>query len=199
MPRRGDHSREEFHAMVVLAAEAIVAESGVAGLSARAIAQRIGYSAGSIYLAFDGLDDVILHLNARTLDALHADIAKATRGKAKPLTRVKRAARAYAEFARQYPNRWRLPFEHQLPAGKQGPDWIQHRIQRLIELVIEPLAEEIGTRDESLEMAAQALWSGVHGICILTLTNKLHLVGRQRTEQLIDSLVTHYIAGVRAA
>ena len=76
---------------------------------------------------------------------------------------------------------------------------IQHRITRLIGLVVEPLAEEIGTRDESLEMAAQALWSGVHGICILTLTNKLHLVGRQRTEQLIDSLVTHYIAGVRAA
>lgn len=198
MPRRGEHTKEELTALVLEAAEALVAEQGDSGLSARAIAKRIGYAPGSIYLVFANLDEVILHVNARTLDRLYAPIAEAVAGRAKPVTRLKRAARAYAEFAREHPSLWRLCFEHRLPPDTDGPEWIDQRIQRLIGLIIEPIAEATGAGGKELEGAAQTLWSGVHGICILTLTNKLHLVGSQSTERLTDSLVENYIRGLTA-
>lgn len=196
MPRRGEHTKEELAELVLDAAEALIVEKGAAGLSARAIAKRIGYAPGSIYLVFANLDEVILRVNARTLDRMHAPIERAVGGRAKPVTRLKRAARAYAEFAREHPNLWRLCFEHRLPPDTDGPEWIDKRIQRLVSLIIPPIAEATGATGKALEGTAQTLWSGVHGICILTLTNKLHLVGGQSTEQLTDSLVENYVRGM---
>ena len=48
----------------------IIDAHGLAGLSAREIARRIGYSPGTIYNMFTNLDDVVLHVEARVLDAL---------------------------------------------------------------------------------------------------------------------------------
>lgn len=194
MPRRSDHTRSEFKDLVMKAAETLVAESGEQQLSARAIARRIGYSQGSIYLAFENLDDVILHVNARTLDRMHEYIAEGIAGEADALIQLKQAARAYIAFAREHPGLWRLCFEHALPAEQQGPEWLDRRIQALVELVLEPLARVDGQDSEPVT-AAQTLWAGIHGICILTLTGKLQLVGNQSTEDLTDALVSNYLRG----
>ena len=77
-----------------------------------------------------------------------------------------------------------------------GPAYIETRIARLVELIMAPLARVSGGEGAALDAAAQALWSGVHGICILTLTGKLHMVGGQATQHLTDDLVTHYLAGL---
>ncbi len=199
MPRRGDHSKEELKNLILDAAEALVAEHGAAGLSARAIAKQIGYAAGTIYLNFANLDEVILHVNARTLDRMYAAIEPAASGRAGPVTRLKRAARAYVEFARANPSLWRLCFEHRLPPGSDSPDWLDRRIEGLVSLIVEPAREATQSTGRALETTAQALFSGVHGICMLTLTNKLDVVGKQGTEQLTDALISNYIRGVTSA
>lgn len=198
MPRRSDHTRSEFKELVIQAAEALVAESGEQRLSARAIAGRIGYSPGSIYLAFENLDDVILHANARTLDRLYVHLAGRIAGEADALVQLQQAARSYIEFARANPGLWRLCFEHALPSEHPGADWLDRRIQALVDLVLAPLARTEGAADEPLT-AAQALWAGIHGVCILTLTGKLHLVGNQSAEDLTDALVANYVRGAAAA
>lgn len=196
MPRRGEHTKEELTNLILDASEALIAEQGSTGLSARAIARQIAYAPGTIYLVFENLDEVILHVNARTLDRMYAAIEGAVAGRARPVTRIKRAARAYVEFARENPNLWRLCFEHRLPPGADSPEWLNRRIERLVGLIIRPIQEATHATGKALETAAQTLWSGVHGICILTLTNKLDVVGNQSTEQLTDALITNYIRGV---
>jgi len=198
MARRSEHTREQLGELILGAAEQLIAENGMAGLSARAIAKAIGYTPGTIYLVFANLDDVILHVNARTLDRLFAPIEKAVAGDDTPTGQLVRAARAYVEFARAHPNLWRACFEHRLPSEQTGPDYIDMRIQRLIALIMPPLAAASRAEGAHLNAAAQALWSGVHGICILSLTNKLHLVGGQATEHLTDDLVIHYLTGLAA-
>lgn len=194
MPRRSDHTRSEFIELVTTAAEALVAGPDSERLSARAIARRIGYSPGSIYLAFKNLDDVILHVNARTLERLHACIAARIADETDALSQVKQAARAYIAFARANPRLWRLCFEHAQPHEHPTPDWLDQRIEALVELILQPLAQVIGPAGQPLA-AAQALWAGIHGICILTLTGKLQLVGHQTTEDLTDALVSNYLRG----
>lgn len=196
MARRSEHSREELRDLVLGAAEQLIVEKGLGGLSARAIARRIGYTPGTIYLIFSNLDDVILHVNARTLDWLMVPMQAAVAEDAPASTQLLRAAHAYAEFARAHPNLWRACFEHRLPETVVGPDYIDERIERLVALIMGPLARASGARGEALDVAAQALWSGVHGICILTLTNKLHMVGGQATAHLTDDLVTNYLNGL---
>lgn len=196
MARRSEHSREELRALILEAAEQLIVEKGLGGLSARSVARRIGYTPGTIYLIFSNLDDVILHVNARTLDWLLVPMQAAVAEDAPATTQLLRAARAYAEFARAHPNLWRACFEHRLPEGVAGPAFIDTRIEGLVALIMAPLARASGAEGAALDHAAQALWSGVHGICILTLTGKLHMVGGPAAEHLTDDLVTHYLRGL---
>lgn len=199
MARRSEHSREELRDLILEAAEQLIVDKGLGGLSARAIARRIGYTPGTIYLIFANLDDVILHVNARTLDWLLVPMQAAVAEDAPATTQLLRAARAYADFARAHPNLWRACFEHRLPETVAGPDYIDARIEQLVALIMAPLARASHAEGDALNTAAQALWSGVHGICILTLTDKLHMVGGRATEHLTDDLVTHYLNGLIAA
>ena len=70
MARRSDHSREEIKEMALVAAEKMILANGKDGLSARKVAQEIGYTVGTLYLVFKNLDELILHVNGRTLDRL---------------------------------------------------------------------------------------------------------------------------------
>lgn len=199
MARRNDHSREQLFELVLSAAETLVRDNGPAGLTARALARAIGYTPGTIYLLFHNLDDVILHVNARTLDRLHTPMAEAADSRTRPLQQLKKVARAYVDFAAADPNLWRLCFEHRLPEDMAGPAWLDERIQGLVAIVMQPLRAAVPGADQAtLITAAQSLWSGVHGICMLSLTHKLAMLGEQPTEQLTDALVTHYITGLAA-
>ena len=74
MARRSEHSLEELKALVLDAAETIVIDEGFSELKVRKIAMEIGYTVGSIYMVFANMADLIMHINARTLDALAAQL-----------------------------------------------------------------------------------------------------------------------------
>ena len=68
--RRQEHTRDELAAMVVTAAEEIAAAEGLAGVTMRRLAAAVGYAPNSIYHAVGDMDEIVLRLNARTLDLL---------------------------------------------------------------------------------------------------------------------------------
>jgi len=196
MARRSDHSREQIKAMALSAAEDIVVSDGPNALSARRVTQAIGYSVGSLYLVFNNLDDLITHINRRTINGLYAAMHAAGTGRAGPMNQLKRMGQAYARYSQENPNRLRLAFEHPQPAAEPGPG--DHTGDELVGLVVAPLAEATGLAGKRLETAAQVLWSSVHGICILNLTAKMQTVGSAvPMEKLTDSLINNYIAGLQ--
>ena len=68
MARRSDHSREEIKEMALNAAMEVLEQEGPKGLSARKVASAIGYTVGTLYLVFKNQQEMVLQLNARTLD-----------------------------------------------------------------------------------------------------------------------------------
>jgi len=199
MARRSDHSREELHALILSAAREIVAEAGPRALTARGIATRIGYSAGTLYNLFDDLDDLILHLNAITLDALHDALSAAAVG-GDPEKDMKALSRAYLRFSRDNRHLWALLFEHRLPEGRPLPDWYRDKIARLlglVEAVLDPCFAP--DRAATKARAVRVLWCGVHGICALAEAGKLDVVTSEAVTSLIDDLIATYLAGIDAA
>lgn len=196
MARRSDHSREEIKEMVLQATESIVFRDGYAALTVRKVAMKIGYTVGSIYLVFRNLDDLILHVNARTLDALSKQLEEAAAAQASPERCIARLARAYLAFASDQYHRWSMIFEHRLPEGTDAPEWYRQRVFGVLHLVERQFARLAPARPrEEIELAARTLWSGVHGICILSLTGKFKIAGLDDVQRSVDSLIENYLIG----
>ena len=196
MARRSDHSREELREMALSAAEQIVVERGYEGLSARKVAGAIGYTVGTLYLVFENIDDLILNINARTLDRLHAQMAALQAGSEDSRDYLERLGEVYIRFADEDPHRWALVFEHRLADSRAVPAWYQEKITRMFAMVEDGLAPLARQRpQEDITEAARAIWGGVHGICILALSNSLGVAGVDSVQKLTRSLISNYLQG----
>ncbi len=195
MARRSDHSREEIKELALNATEEIVAEAGFQALSARKVASAIGYTVGTIYLVFKNLDDLIMQVNARTLETLFKEVS-AHQSKDNQKENLVQFGSAYYNFAQKNPHLWSLIFEHHVvDGGDINPD-LGERIQTLFDLV----ESEIGSLDVKKEKteihaASLALWSSVHGITILAITDKLFMADGIAPQEMIDQLINNFLTG----
>jgi AcrR family transcriptional regulator len=196
MARRSDHSRDEIREMALSAAERIIREQGHGGFSARKVAAAIGYTVGTLYLVFDNLDDLILQVNDRTLDRLHARMLLEQAPHTDARERLLQLGHTYIQFANEDPRCWEMIFEHRLAQGQQTPGWFQLKVTlmfTLVETQLEPLAGYHSA--EEIAQAARALWSGVHGICILANTGKLDAAGIASVQELTHFLMDNFLKG----
>lgn len=182
--------------MALAAAEQIIVEQGPGGLTARKVAGEIGYTVGTLYLVFENLDDLIMHINARTLDRLHQIMTDVETQNLAPEDRPIRLGQIYIHFAYSDPHRWTLIFEHRPTGDRPTPEWYVEKVMRMFAVVEETIQPLAPRRSESeISEAARALWAGIHGICILGITQKLGDVGEDSVQNLARSLMVNYLSG----
>jgi AcrR family transcriptional regulator len=145
---------------------------------------------------FDNLDDLILQVNGRTLDRLHARMVKEQARYRNARKRLLQLGHTYIRFAEEDPHRWVMIFERRAAQGQKMPDWFREKVRRMFSLVeagLEPLAEH--HTPQEIAQAARALWSGVHGIGILAITHNLDMAGVDSVQDLAQSLMSNYLEG----
>jgi AcrR family transcriptional regulator len=197
MGRRSTHTPQQLRELILDAAQDIIEVNGLAGLSAREIARRIGYSPGTIYNMFDNLDDVVLNVEARVLDALDKSLSDIQQEGGQADDRVVRIAHAYLAFTKQKPRLWNLLFEHHMPPGAELPAWYKQKLEGLMGHIEQALAPHFMHGAEGdLRRASRVLWAGVHGITSLSTADKLSVVTLETAGRLIDDLVGTYLAGL---
>jgi len=193
MGRRTDHSREDLREMILSAGEAIVRGAGIQGLTARSVAGRIGYSPGTLYNFFEDLDDLIVHINARTLDALY-DACTRVPTALNPEETLSAYARAYIQFTEKHARRWALLMSERSPPLSELPEWYQLKVSRLLSLVeaaLGPLFAEPQSADRA--RAAVVLWASLHGISSLRGVRAVE----GKSVALVDDLISNYVTGLR--
>ncbi len=184
--------------MALATTEQIIDEQGYAALTARKVAAGIGYTVGTLYLVFRNLDDLVLQVNGRTLNALHHDLQSAVSVCRNGAACVLAVGQAYLAFATAHRNRWGAIFKHSLPPDEDIPDWYLAQVAANFELVERLLRRVAPDRpDAEIVTAARALWSGVHGICILGLAQRRAAVSNEPLEDLVESLISNYLRGFR--
>ncbi|MBV0932062.1 TetR/AcrR family transcriptional regulator [Marinobacterium weihaiense] len=194
MARRNDHTREELREMALASAERIIAQEGLAGLSTRKVATAIGYSVGALYTLFSNLDDLCWQLNERTLSCLMAAIKEVD--ETDPVACLQGCARIYQAFAEQYPERWRLLFEHRSNTDNPLPDQLSTRIGGLFEHIDGCLARLYPRIDRhERQLRSRILWSGIHGLTQLEHSNKLFLPDAMTAEDIRIHLIDSLLAG----
>ena len=108
MARRNKHSLDEIREMVLDAAETIIINEGYSALTARRIAMEIGYTVGSIYMVFANMADLVMHINASTVDDLTEQMQQVPN--CTPEQYIADLAKTYVEFASRNFNRWSMIF-----------------------------------------------------------------------------------------
>ena len=151
-------------------AEERISQSGLSSLRARDLAREAGCALGAIYNAVGDLNELVLDVNARTFRRLGTFVQEATPDSGAPQDRLIAMAQAYHRFAAENQNAWRALFDLERPEGATAPDWYLEEMGRLFALIHGPLAElnPEQSKDE-LDLLTRALFSGVHGIVLLSL------------------------------
>jgi AcrR family transcriptional regulator len=194
MARRSEHSLEELKTMVLDAAESIVIEDGFSALKVRRIAAEIGYTVGSIYMVYTNIADLILHINARTLDAIARRLEQVQ--DSSPETSIETLAITYLSYARQNFNRWRNIFDYPFSAEAEIPDWYQAKVDSIftpVEARFAELAPQFS--EEYRKRAARALWCGIHGVTVLSLNGQPDKADINEIKETLVLLVRNFMRG----
>ena len=180
--------------MILDAARGIVERDGFAGLTIRRIGEAIGYSSGTLYNLFNDLEDIVVHVNGATLDALYDELVAVTAGDDAEAT-LHALADPYLRFVERRPLLWGLLFQNSL-SGSPRPDWYYNRMDRLFTILEDALDPIFKSGPlEAKRDAARVLWSGLHGMC--TLATEGAVLSWDEVRRLATDLITNYVAGLR--
>lgn len=197
MARRSDHSRAELYEMALAASRKIVESEGIRALTARHVANSIGYSPGTLYNLFDNLDDMVIHLNGRTLDDLHDRLITGELTGI-PENDLKNLLGEYLDFLEENRNLWGALFEFSLSGGQRLPDWFLKKVNRVLCLVENALLPLFPAGESSeVGQAARILWASLHGICTLSDAGKLEIVTSQTVRAMAYELLANFVAGLK--
>ena len=194
MARRSEHSLEELKALVLDAAETIIIEEGFTKLKVRRIAIEIGYTVGSIYMVFTNMADLIMHINARTLDAIAAQLEQVQAPNTEQS--VEAIALNYLSYASQNFYRWSNIFDYLRSSEAKIPEWFQEKVDHVfipLEIQFAAIAPELS--EEQKKQAARALWGAIHGNCVISLTHGTDKVVIKDLEATIILLVRSFLRG----
>ncbi len=203
MARRNDHTRDELESMMLTRAAAIVKVHGFEGLTARRLAEEIGYAPGTIYNVFPSMDDLYLRLNAGTLARLYAVLADPACNDPRKtaLANMKLMARRYHAFCVEEKPFWLMLFTHRLAPGHALPSWFSDDVEKLfqpLETLLRPYYKD--SDKKSPKMAARILWSSVHGLCFLEQSGKFAVVNESlKLESLMDYMVETFMRGLESS
>ncbi|KLN66363.1 MULTISPECIES: TetR/AcrR family transcriptional regulator [Vibrio] len=193
MARRNDHTREELIALTLNTVKEFLVSNTYHELSLRKIATMIGYVPSTLVNVFGSYNLLLLHAVAQTLDELSEEAKAVVSHCQDPKSALYELAYCYHDFAQRHPHRWQLIFEHNMN-GETLPEWQAERIDSMtgmLEQLLQVLAPERSPKE--VLQASRVLWSGVHGITLLSVDDKFFAAEPIDGKVLIENLLSNYL------
>ena len=186
---RRERDKQEMRRQVLDAAMGLFVEEGYDKVSIRRIANKIGYSPGTIYLYFKDKDDIFFHLHEEGFARL-IERQREVFDEPDPAARLRKMGRAYIRFALENPEYYELmfiirgPFRHvqaEWTCGVDSLDCLRQTIQACV--------DSGQMKDVDPEMATFAMWSSVHGLASLLLRDRFKMVPEEHIEGLVAGVM----------
>lgn len=193
MARRNDHTREELIDLTLTTVRDYLNENSYHSLSLRKIATLIGYVPSTLVNIFGSYNLLLLHAVARTVDELSEESRQVIETTNNAEQALYALAICYHDFAKKYPYRWQLIFEHNMN-GDELPEWQSQRIDSMTGM-LEHLLSELRPERSPTDVlkASRVLWAGVHGITLLSVDDKFFASEPIDGSVLIKDLISNYL------
>jgi DNA-binding transcriptional regulator YbjK len=139
--RRWSPNQLDKRRQIVDAARTVLARDGLAGCTARSVAEAGPLTKSAIHYYFSDMDDLVDLAMAGHIDAFAARIRAAADHHRKPETRFWAVVREYLETFVEMPGTARLWYEYWIDATRKGrPAAIEHSYAQLAAIFAEHLA-----------------------------------------------------------
>jgi AcrR family transcriptional regulator len=186
--------REWARAEILASAWELVRSHGIAALSLRDLADRVGMRAPSLYTYFPSKNDLFDAMYADGMHQMDALVQDSPRGKS-PQETLRNRARAFVNAAIQDPVRFQLLFERPIPGFVPSPQSLSIGVTRMQETAA--MAEAAGLPGQK---GLDLMMATTRGLVAMQIANEpagdrwVSLV-----EEAVDILVAHYTARTRSA
>jgi AcrR family transcriptional regulator len=192
MARRSDHTRAELRDLALRSAREIVREDGITALSTRRLAERIGYTSGTIYQVFRNRDDLIEQMNSETLELLFQHCRSALQKKSVK-SRLRHLARQFISFANENPKEWDAIINHPFATDHPSSDVYLEKIEQLMALLRDAISDLYGEAQRERRLRdAQLLWNSLYGVFALAVAGRLS--SDRSIDVAVDDLIDLYLA-----
>lgn len=196
MAGKQETKRNDLRKRLIGATEFHIETHGIHSLNARDVTTTAGCALGSLYTVFRDLDDLVVHVNSRTLGRLGEAIQAAKRSGDDPVDMLKDLARGYVRFARDNYALWVALFDYAVLTGKDIPDWHQNEQALLIVNIAEPVAMlNPEMTDKQCGTLSRLLFSAVHGIVSNSLADRFVGVSKNDLENELMDFIDQMVAG----
>ncbi len=188
-PELSEVEVEAFRETAAATALELVEQEGVASLTLRRLAKRLGCSYAKPYSYYRDKQHLLDAVRGRAFDLL-SDFMTRERG-----PDLRGAGQLYLRFAFENPEAFRVMFElrqdyvSEETRAKQARAW---------EICAQPIHDAVsaGELDGDPELIAHVAWAALHGLASLALANQLHL---GKTVEEVGAALTGIFDGFRPA
>jgi AcrR family transcriptional regulator len=191
-----EHRKDALRRTILDAARETFTQEGHQYVSMRRLANKIGYSAGSLYLHFKSKEEILDCLVEESFGRLAASLA-ALRQRSEnkdPVETLRKAMYTYVDFGLRNANDYRLALLAQ-PAARMVPQSVL-AVHAVLQTMVGRCVDEGRFRAASVELTSQALWAAVHGITSLLIQQAAYpWSGR---DLLVQQVVGNAISAVQA-
>ena len=190
--------KENLRQEIMDAAREMFVEEGYANVSMRKIADKIGYSATTIYLYFKDKNDLLHQICEQTFARLAANIKAINLLSDNPMEKLRSGLREYIHFGLKHPSQYEIVFITPLPIEAETEfEESNGRVafDTLRTVITECVSANL-LKHNDVELLSQTLWAGIHGVTSLLIQHSgFPFVERER---LIDSMIDTLISGIKA-
>lgn len=195
---RQDSDKENLRQEIMDAAREMFVAEGYANVSMRKIADKIGYSATTIYLYFKDKTDLVHQICEQTFARLAQNIKAIQQLSDNPLEKLRSGLREYIYFGLKHPSQYEIVFITPLPVDmeKEFEETNGKVAFDTLRTVIDECSSANLLKSKDVELISQTLWAGIHGVTSLLIQHGgFPFVERER---LIDSVIETLISGIKA-
>lgn len=205
-PRRQRLAPEERRAQIIAAARSLFGEGGLAALSMRSIAARVGITQAAIYQHFEDKDAIIFAVAEHFFGKLIENKEGNSVVDLDPVEALRASMRGYIETGLAHPEEYRLVFMTAAPGlRRHGPANLQPQTDTDIQPTkgqvayghlqekVRLLVKSGDIRKGDPELIAEAIWAAGHGVVSLLIT---HVEFVWDAQKLIDTHIDILLKGL---
>lgn len=169
---RIENEKLELKKLILKASAELFLEKGYEKFSLRQVAEKIGYSATTIYLYFKDKDELLFSVILAGFEIFHKMLIEAAHNEKEDLEKVMATGRAYIKFGLEYPLYYQVMFMQRADfLFKNNPkddESVISSFSVLKELVKKLLDKGVFKQKEHAEeLYSNILWANLHGIISL--------------------------------